>query len=71
MQLFCGGRGRRSAREDRRDSALTPLQQAAHKSSWNETISQWVVRGLAELQDESSIPLLRDFTTYGQPPIAR
>jgi aminopeptidase N len=30
-----------------------------------------VFRGLAELQDESTIPLLRDFTTYGQPPLAR
>jgi aminopeptidase N len=55
----------------RRDSALTPLQQAAHKSSWNETIRNGVFRGLAELQDESTIPLLRDFTTYGQPPMAR
>ncbi len=55
----------------RRDSALTPLQQAAHKPSWNETIRNGVFRGLAELQDESTIPLLRDFTTYGQPPMAR
>jgi HEAT repeat protein len=30
-----------------------------------------VFRGLAELQDESTIPLLRDFTTYGQLPLAR
>ena len=55
----------------RRDSALTPLQQAAHAPSWNETIRNGVFRGLAELQDESAIPLLRDFTTYGQPPMAR
>jgi aminopeptidase N len=55
----------------RRDKALTPLQQAAHKPSWNETIRNGVFRGLAELQDESIIPLLRDFTTYGQPPMAR
>jgi aminopeptidase N len=55
----------------RRDKALTPLQQAAHKPSWNETIRNGVFRGLAELQDESTIPLLRDFTTYGQPPMAR
>src|ERR1044071_4620381 len=52
----------------RRDSALAPLQQAAHKPSWNETIRNGVFRGLAELQDDSTIPLLRDFTTYGQPP---
>ncbi len=55
----------------RRDKALTPLQQATHKPSWNETIRNGVFRGLAELQDESTIPLLRDFTTYGQPPMAR
>jgi aminopeptidase N len=55
----------------RRDSALAPLQQAVHKLSWNETIRNGVFRGLAELQDESTIPLLRDFTTYGQPPMAR
>jgi aminopeptidase N len=55
----------------RRDQALAPLQQAAHKSSWNETIRNGVFRGLAELQDDSTIPLLRDFTTYGQPPLAR
>src|SRR5215470_10801745 len=55
----------------RRDSALVPLQQAAHKPSWNETLRNGVFRGLAELQDESTIPLLRDFTTYGQPPLAR
>ena len=55
----------------RRDSALALLQQAVHKPSWNETIRNGVLRGLAELQDESTIPLLRDFTTYGQPPMAR
>src|SRR5712692_11228182 len=55
----------------RRASALAPLQQAAQQSSWNETIRHGVFRGLAELQDESTIPLLRDFTTYGQPPLAR
>src|SRR5438128_6472964 len=55
----------------RRDSALTPLQQAVHTPSWNETIRNRGFRGLAELQDESTIPLLRDFTTYGQPPMAR
>jgi aminopeptidase N len=55
----------------RRDCALAPLQQAVHKPSWNETIRNGVFRGLAELQDESTIPLLRDFTTYGQPPLAR
>jgi aminopeptidase N len=55
----------------RRDSALAPLQQAVHKASWNETIRNGVFRGLAELQDENTIPLLRDFTTYGQPPLAR
>jgi aminopeptidase N len=55
----------------RRDSALAPLQQAVHKPSWNETIRNGVLRGLAELQDENTIPLLRDFTTYGQPPMAR
>jgi aminopeptidase N len=55
----------------RRDSASAPLQQAVHKPSWNETIRNGVFRGLAELQDESTIPLLRDFTTYGQPPMAR
>src|SRR5262249_21430107 len=55
----------------RRDSALAPLQQAVHKPSWNETIRNGVFRGLSELQDESTIPLLRDFTTYGQPPMAR
>ena len=57
--------------ETRRDSALAPLQQAAHTPSWNETIRHGVFRGLAELQDDSTIPLLRDFTTYGQPPLAR
>jgi aminopeptidase N len=55
----------------RRDSALASLQQAVHKPSWNETIRNGVFRGLAELQNESTIPLLRDFTTYGQPPLAR
>jgi aminopeptidase N len=30
-----------------------------------------VFRGLAKLQDESTMPLLRDFTAYGQPPLAR
>jgi aminopeptidase N len=55
----------------RRDSALAPLQQAAGKPSWNETIRNGVFRGLAELQDDSTIPLLRDFTAYGQPPLAR
>jgi len=55
----------------RRDSALASLQQAVHKPSWNEMIRNGVFRGLAELQDESTIPLLRDFTTYGQPPLAR
>jgi aminopeptidase N len=55
----------------RRDSALALFQQAVHKPSWNETIRNGVLRGLAELQDESIIPLLRDFTTYGQPPMAR
>ena len=55
----------------RRASALAPLQQAAHTPSWNETIRHGVFRGLAELQDDSTIPVLRDFTTYGQPPLAR
>jgi aminopeptidase N len=55
----------------RRDSALAVLQQAVHKPSWNETIRNGVLRGLADLQDDSTIPLLRDFTTYGQPPLAR
>jgi aminopeptidase N len=55
----------------RRHSALAPLQQAVHRPSWNETIRNGVLRGLSELQDESTIPLLRDFTTYGQPPLAR
>jgi aminopeptidase N len=55
----------------RRDRALALLQQASQKSSWNETIRHGVFRGLADLQDESAIPLLRDFTTYGQPQMAR
>ena len=52
----------------RRD-ALTPLQQAAHKPSWNETIRHGVFRGPGRVEEH--IPLLRDFTTYGQPPMAR
>lgn len=55
----------------RRDSALAVLQQAIQKPSWNETIRNGVFRGLAELQDDSTIPLLRDFITYGQPQLAR
>ncbi|MBM3222267.1 MAG: aminopeptidase [Candidatus Tectomicrobia bacterium] len=55
----------------RRDSALAPLQQAALKPSWNETVRNGVFRGLADLRDESVIPLLQDFTAYGQPPLAR
>jgi len=55
----------------RRARALAVLQQAVQKPSWNETIRSGVLRGLAELQDDSAMPLLRDFTTYGQPPLAR
>jgi aminopeptidase N len=55
----------------RRDSALAVLQQAVQKSSWNETIRNGVFRGLADLQDDRAMPLLQDFTTYGQPQLAR
>lgn len=55
----------------RRDSALTVLQQAVQKPSWNEIIRHGVLRGLADLQDDSVIPLLQDFTTYGRPQLAR
>ena len=39
--------------------------------AWNETIRNGVFRGLADLQDESAIPLLPAFTAYGKPPMAR
>ena len=55
----------------RRDSALAVLQQAVQKPSWNEIIRNGVFRGLADLQDDSAMPLLQDFTTYGQPQLAR
>jgi aminopeptidase N len=55
----------------RQANALTPLQQATAKASWNETIRNGVFRGLAELRDVSTIPLLQEFTAYGQPSLAR
>jgi aminopeptidase N len=53
------------------DIALAHLQQASQHSSWNEVIRAGVFRGLAELQDERAIPLLIEFTAYGQPSQAR
>lgn len=55
----------------RSDMAFTHLQQASHTSSWNDVIRAGVFRGLAELQDERAIPLLIDYTAYGQPSQAR
>ncbi len=55
----------------RQATALEILQQATAKTSWNETIRNGVFRGLAELHEESTIPVLQAFTAYGQPPLAR
>lgn len=53
------------------NGALEQLQQASQKASWNEVIRGGVFRGLAELKDERTLPLLLDFTAYGRPPLAR
>lgn len=51
--------------------AFEPLQQATGTPSWNDVIRAGVFRGLAELKDDRAIPLLIDFTAYGQPTQAR
>lgn len=51
--------------------AFEPLQQAAGTPSWNDVIRSGVFRGLADLRDDRAIPLLIDYTAYGQPTQAR
>ncbi|MCH7761495.1 HEAT repeat domain-containing protein [candidate division TA06 bacterium] len=68
---FVEGEAALSLGKNRSRKAFQALKDGLKKESWNETIRIQVFAGLGELKDERAIGIAKEWSTYGNPPLAR